>query len=208
MPRLSKSFSLSISVNQQIYDLAVKLALVYRKLRYGYTFRRILLTQGKYAIVDPEDFDTLNQYKWHIRRSNRSNTYYAARTITISRFNREVVSMHRFIMNAPDDFEVDHINGNGFDNRKANLRLATGFQNARNKSKRRNTKLSKYKGVKRNSSGKWHAVINYNCKRIYLGTFETEEGAARAYDMAARKYHKEFARLNFPDSRQPVKRFR
>ena len=84
MPKISKKFSLSISVNHRIYNLVVSIALVYRKLRYGYTFRRILLTQGKYAIVDPEDFDTLNQYKWHIRRSNRSNTYYAARTITIS----------------------------------------------------------------------------------------------------------------------------
>ncbi len=198
MPKLSRTFSVSVGVNQQIYDTAVKLALQYRKLRYGYPFRRIPLTQGKYALVDVEDYERVNQYKWHIRRSNRSNTYYAARTVFVSKYNRKLVPMHRFIINAPDGLEVYHINGDGFDNRKANLRLATGFQNARNKGKRNNARVSRYKGVKRNGSGRWHAVINYNCQRIYLGTYNTEEEAARAYDTAARKYHKEFANLNFP----------
>jgi len=200
MPKLSTKFSLSISVNQKIYDLAVKLVLFYRKLWYGYTFRRIPLTQGKYAIVDVEDYERVNRYKWYIKGGSRSSTYYAARTITISRAIRILVCMHRFIINAPDGLEVDHINGNGLDNRKANLRLATNAQNARNKAKRRNARVSRYKGVKRNKKGKrWFATINYNGQRIYLGTYDTEIQAARAYDRAACKLHKEFARLNFPD---------
>ena len=196
MPKLSTTFSLSISVHQTIYDIAVKLALFYRKLWYGYTFRRIPLTRGLYAIVDVEDYERVIQYKWFVRVTKRSKTYYAIRSVTISG-KKKVVSMHQFIVNPPCGFVVDHKNGNGLDNRRANLRLATASENARNKAKRGNTKLSRYKGVKRNGSGRWHAVINYNRKRYYLGTYNTEKEAARAYDRAAKKFHKEFARLNF-----------
>jgi hypothetical protein len=110
--------------------------------------------------------------------------------------------MHRMVMKAPPDMLVDHINQNGLDNRRSNLRLATGAQNQRNAHgrgiHRGKPSSSRFRGVSR-SGMKWSAHISVNGKNIRLGTFRTEEQAARAYDTAARIYHKEFARLNFDD---------
>jgi len=98
--------------------------LLYRRLRYGYPFRRIHLTKGKFAIVDPDDFDRLNIYKWHA--SKNASTFYAKRNLYPKRKGKPgSIPMHRQIMNAPREMLVDHINYNGLDNRKANLRLAT-----------------------------------------------------------------------------------
>ena len=94
---------------------------------------------------------------------------------------------------------VDHINGNGLDNRKANLRLATGTQNGYNRRKTRKRTWSKYKGVtfdKRRK--KWEGKIVINGRKQHLGSFTNELDAGRAYDEAAKKYHGEFALLNFP----------
>lgn len=101
-------------------------------------------------------------------------------------------------MNAGKDVLVDHINHNGLDNRKANLRFATCRQNAWNSRKGGNRGASRYKGVQWNkNSKKWQAVIyNNNSRKIYLGFFDDEKAAARAYNEAAQKYHGEFALLN------------
>jgi hypothetical protein len=110
--------------------------------------------------------------------------------------------MHRDVMGAPDGLLVDHINQNGLDNRRSNLRIATGAQNQRNAHgrgiHRGKASSSAFRGVSR-SKGKWGAHVSVNGRNIRLGTFVTEEAAARAYDKAARQYHGEFAGLNFPD---------
>ena len=94
---------------------------------------------------------------------------------------------------------IDHINNNGLDNRKANLRLATPAQNARNRRKTAAKTYSKYKGVSYHAGQrKWSAAIRVNGQYKYFGLFQNEIDAAKAYDEAARKYHKEFAVLNFP----------
>ncbi len=172
--------------------------LLYRRLRFGYAYRRIPLTQGKFAIVDPGDYYELAKYKWHARRDGR--TFYASRSVRTKEGKRRIFPMHRQILKVADDMFVDHINRYGLDNRRANLRPATPAQNMRNRVKFDKRKyVSKYKGVSHNNGNKaWQAEIYQNHKRIFLGCFEDEEWAGRAYDLAAKKYHGQFAVLNFP----------
>ena len=172
--------------------------LLYRCIRFGYYFRRIPLTQGKFAIVDPDDFDWLNKYKWQAHKN--ASTFYAKRHTRIGeRAKTSSVCMHRKIINAPDNLVVDHINYNGLDNRKANLRLATRRQNSLHVIRTMNPGSSKYKGVSWHTHKKrWGAQITNNGKTRFLGYFTDEIEAAKVYDCAARKYHKDFAALNFP----------
>ncbi len=107
--------------------------------------------------------------------------------------------MHRQITNAPDHLVVDHIDHNGLNNRNTNLRNATFTQNCQNQ-RRLSPKTSKYKGVHWNKKlKKWAAQITSNKKSHHLGYFHDEIKAAKAYDVAAIKYHKDFAVLNFPN---------
>jgi hypothetical protein len=175
------------------------LVLIYRRLRYGYTFRKIPLSRGKFAIVDPEDYDWLRAYKWHAQKGPR--TWYAVHSLTNGKKEkRKNLQMHNLLVDIPPGMFCDHINHNGLDNRKANLRPATHTQNVWNRRKFKPHSRSKYKGVDwANDMKRWRARIRVNGKRIYLGSFTSELDAAKAYDKAAKKYHGEFASLNFPE---------
>ena len=109
----------SITIPDRLAWIFLALLLLYRRARYGYAFRRIPLTQGKYAIVDPEDFERLNKHKWHVAKGH--NTFYAVRFVGPSK-GRIRIRMHREVIHPPDHLVVDHINHNGLDNRKANCR--------------------------------------------------------------------------------------
>ena len=151
--------------------------------------KEIKLTQGKSAIVDDEDYEGLNRFKWFAEQ--RGNTFYAR--------SKSSTYMHRFILGLEqgDGKEIDHKDGNGLNNCRENLRLCTRSQNNINGRVRKGT--SKYKGVcwdKRDK--KWKARISIDKKRISLGNWLSEIGAARAYDIKATELHGEFARLNFP----------
>ncbi|MFH1882746.1 MAG: HNH endonuclease [Planctomycetota bacterium] len=155
-------------------------------------FRLIPLTQGKFAIVDAEDYDRPAQHKWCAVKGR--DTFYAQRGS-----NGRVVSMHREIMRAPKGVVCDHKNHNGLDNRKSNLRLCTSAQNQYNKKAKKGCS-SRYKGVVRRGAYKrWRARIGFNRKRIHLGDFADEKQAAMAYDDKAAELFGEFAYLNFPE---------
>lgn len=155
-------------------------------------FRLILLTQGKFAIVDAEDYDWLSQYKWCAAKDKEA--FYAHRGN-----GGTTVSMHRAIMRAPKGMMCDHKNHNGLDNRKGNLRLCTSAQNQYNKRPKKGC-ASRYKGVVLRSNRKrWRAKIGFSRKRIHLGDFANEIQAALAYDDKAIGLFGEFAWLNFPE---------
>lgn len=156
--------------------------------------KEIKLTQGKVALVDDEDFEYLNQWKWHACRDKV--TWYAGHAFKQPSGRFKTKTMHRFILNPLPIFEVDHIDGNGLNNQRENLRVATRSENNRNCSKRR-TNTSGYKGVTWHKRDKeWRAQIGFNKKKIAIGSFDSKVGAARAYNEAALRYFGEFAKLN------------
>lgn len=159
--------------------------------------KEIPLTRGLVAIIDAEDYEIVNQYKWCAVQAGRSKEVFRAATSIGTRKNRKWIKMHRLIMFAKKDQDVDHIDGNPLNNTRSNLRLATRHQNCMNKKKSPN-RSSKYKGVWWDTwNRKWRARISFKGRDISLGSFKDERAAARAYDKAAKLLFGEFARLNF-----------
>lgn len=157
------------------------------------------LSQGLHAIVDDEDYSRVSCYKWSaVKRKEACGTpvYIAVRT-TGSRGHQKSISLHRFILSAPVGYDVDHKDRTRcLDCRRSNLRLATRSQNLANARKRLGG-TSKYKGVTKKPTGKpWMSRIAKEGEQIYLGRFDTEEAAARAYNSAAVELFGEFALLN------------
>lgn len=149
----------------------------------------IPLSGGKaFAKVDDEWFEVLNRYKWIVTKLGYA--YRMARP-------GHGVMMHRVIAMVPAGLETDHINGDKLDNRCANLRVCTHAENNTGVKKPKKHSDFPYVGVTK-SGNRFRAEITANKKHVGLGSFATAEEAARAYDQAAIKFHKTFARLNFP----------
>ncbi len=156
--------------------------------------KKIKLTQGKYALVDDEDFEWLNQWKWFYGCGG-----YAVRKSPRVNGKQSNIWMHRLIMNTPKGKETDHKNGIGWDNQKHNLRTATHSQNQMNK-KGRSGNSSKYKGVCwKERDQHWCAAISLDGKIRWIGSSICEVEAAKIYDKKAKELHGEFAYLNFKE---------
>jgi hypothetical protein len=169
----------------------IALLLLYRRLRYGYSFRKIPLTKGRFALVDPADYKILKKFNWSV--IEKSGIFYAVRYD-----HKKEIRMHRQITNAPSHLVCDHIDHNGLNNTRKNLRLCTLAENSLNQKIRKGCS-SKYKGVywhKRDK--KFYARISHKRKSHHLGCFRNERAAAYVYDCAAKKLFGDFAHLNFP----------
>ncbi|MBP7051834.1 MAG: HNH endonuclease [Phycisphaerae bacterium] len=154
---------------------------------------KIPLTQGQFALVDADDYEELNKHKWCVTWGK--HTYYACRGGP----DGKLILMHREIMKPPAGMVVDHINLDGLDNRKRNLRNGTSEQNSYNRAPHRVS--TGFKGVRyEERTGKYKAIIRHKGKDIFIGWFGDPIEAAKARDRVARELYGEFAYLNFPEA--------
>lgn len=156
--------------------------------------KEILLSKGKVAIVDDEDFDRISVHKWSFLSSGYAYRFERGKNYRTTG-SEKCILMHRFILGIDDSREVDHINRNKLDNRRQNIRPCTSSQNKFNKEKPLSNR-SGFKGVYPHTKGRWKASIKIMGVQKHLGIFTRKEDAARAFDIVAKKYHGEFAVLN------------
>lgn len=153
--------------------------------------KKINLGDGFFAWLDLEDYERLHKYSWYLK--SKSNSMYSVRFIT----RTKSVYMHHDILKSHPGMIIDHIDGNGLNNKKENLRIGTYQQNAQNARKTNKDTTSKYKGVHyRKPMKKWVARIGVNYKRISLGYYVLEKEAALAYNTKALELFGEYARIN------------
>lgn len=159
--------------------------------------KQIRLTRSQVALIDDEDYDKVSQYLWYAHKGKGSNTLYAYAGITKNN-KQDTIKMHRLILDLNDsNISVDHINRNGLDNRKVNLRKCSHYQNCFNTIGRKNSS-SIYKGVSKDDN-KYISQIRINGIKYVLGYYNTQKEAAIVYDAIARYYMKEFAYTNFEE---------
>jgi len=162
--------------------------------------KTIKLTKNQFALIDDDDYEYIGKFKWHALRARTG--FYACRRNS-KKDGYDYIYMHRQILGALErNIHIDHINGNGLDNRKENLRKCSTGQNSCNQRKHKGQ--SRYKGVSPVKSKKWRAVIYHKGQRFHLGYFDSEEEAARAYDQKALELFKEFAKINFCDNSRGI----
>jgi hypothetical protein len=154
------------------------------------------LSQNQFAKVDDEDYETLNLYKWAAAWSSLTESYYAIRSLR-ENGSKYTIRLHREILGLKkgDGRIGDHINHDTLDNQRSNLRLVDVSQSCMNRRLRKN-KPVRFKGISfRKSHRKWASRITVSGNTIFLGYFNNQEDAYKAYCDASVKYHGEYARL-------------
>lgn len=188
--RNNKSIILYARRGQSAFSRCASLAEPFIKL--------ISLTQGYFAIVDTEDYNWLINWKWHIATRTRKGRKEIVGACHTDSKSKKIILMHRKIMSPPDNMQIDHIDHNVLDNRRINLRICTNSENSQNRFTKTHT--SKYKGVHyRKTNQKYCAQIQRHQRQLYIGCFEIELEAAKAYDKKAVELYGEFALTNFPE---------
>jgi len=152
--------------------------------------QEIKLTRGQVTLVDDEDYEWLNQWKWFSADAKKG--FYAARDEVLHGKTKRIL-MHRLLMKTPDDMQTDHRDHDGLNNQKYNLRVCTYNQNNYNSGERK--RKSRFKGVEIRYH-RFRARIGVDGRDITIGSFGTDKEAAIAYNNAAIKYFGEFANLN------------
>jgi len=155
--------------------------------------KRIKLTQGQFALVDNEDFENINQYKWCAQYSKNTKSFYALRGGKSSGGKQKKIYMHRFIIKAYKGMIVDHIDHDTLNNQKGNLRIVTKSQNAMNKRKLSNNTSGATGVIWCKRDRKWTARIGIGNQRINLGFFDDRNQAIQARKQAEEKYHGEYS---------------
>lgn len=155
--------------------------------------KEIQLTQGQTTIVDDADFEFLSQFKWSAIKLSKKHTWYAVTNVKTDT-GRRSTRMHQMLLGKMPGMVIDHIDGDGLNNTRENLRHCTQANNIRN-SRPHSSKTSRFKGVSRRGT-KWVAQIQVNKRKINLGEFEQEADAAQVYNFAATEHFGVYARLN------------
>lgn len=165
-------------------------------------FLVIPITNGKSMLIDVADAPLVLRWKWQARRNTgRGRCWYVWRTSKVgveTKSGATTIYLHRLLLDAPKGLQVDHINGNPLDNRRSNLRLCTTSQNHANMGRPQTKSERRFVGVRQNRQGRFEAYITFKTRWISVGTFTSEEDAARARDAKAVELFGDFARLNFP----------
>jgi hypothetical protein len=158
---------------------------------------RVMLPNSEPAIIDAADAHLAEGQPWRLNRSGY--VAYCRHTPWVNgKRTSGWIFLHRVIAGTPDGLTTDHADGDTLNNRRANLRIVTNSQNAKNKRTRGRAKTSRYKGVNWYAArGQWTARVTSDYRGYHLGYFDSEEQAARAYDEAAKRHHGEYAALNF-----------
>lgn len=153
--------------------------------------KEIPLTKGYVALVDDDDYERVSKHKWRATWTERSSTIYATRQAQAGGVRWEM-KLHRFILNAPKGFVVDHIDRNGLNCQKSNLRLCTLSQNQANRGLAKNNTTGRKGVTRQRTNNRWGAKIMVDKKDIWLGTYNSIDEASQAYAEAAKKYFGEF----------------